>query len=44
MVKAVKYVAPFMIDIRDLKPGKYQMYIKYGNAEAIKPFEIKEKN
>lgn len=44
MVKAVKYVAPFMIDISDLKPGKYQMYIQYGNAESIKPFEISEKN
>ena len=44
MVKAVKYVAPFMIDISDMKPGKYQMYIQYGNAESIKPFEISEKN
>lgn len=40
VVKAVKYVAPYLIDVTDMKPGKYQLYIQYGNATATKPFEI----
>lgn len=40
VVKAVKYVAPYLIDVTDLKPGKYQLYIQYGNATATKPFEV----
>lgn len=44
IVKAVKYIAPYMIDIRDLKSGRYQIYIQYGNSETIKQFEIKDKN
>lgn len=40
VVKAVKYVAPYIIDVTDMKPGKYQLYIQYGNATATKPFEI----
>lgn len=40
IVKAVKYVAPYLIDVTDMKPGKYQLYIQYGNATATKPFEI----
>ena len=44
IVKAVKYIAPYMIDIRDLKSGKYHIYIQYGNSETIKQFEIKDKN
>lgn len=40
MVKAVKYVAPYLIDITDLKPGSYQLYIQYGNATATRPLEI----
>lgn len=43
VIKAVKYIAPYLIDITDLKPGKYQLYIQYGNATATKPFEIGEK-
>lgn len=43
MVKAVKYVAPYIIDVTDMKPGKYQLYIQYGNATATKPFEIGDK-
>lgn len=42
VVKAVKYVAPYIIDVTDMKPGKYQLYIQYGNATATKPFEIGE--
>lgn len=40
VIKAVKYIAPYLIDITDLKPGKYQLYIQYGNATATKPFEV----
>ena len=40
VVKAVKYVAPYLIDVTDLNPGKYQLYIQYGNATATKPFEV----
>lgn len=40
VVKAVKYVAPYLINVTDLKPGKYQLYIQYGNATATKPFEV----
>lgn len=40
VVKAVKYVAPYLIDVTDLKPGKYQLYIQYGNTTATKPFEV----
>lgn len=43
VVKAVKYVAPYLIDVTDMKPGNYQLYIQYGNATATKPFEIGEK-
>lgn len=42
MIKAVKYVAPYLIDVTDLKPGSYQLYIQYGNATATKSFEIGE--
>lgn len=42
VVKAVKYIAPYLIDVTDMKPGKYQLYIQYGNATATKPFEIGE--
>lgn len=44
MVKAVKYIAPFLIDITDLKPGAYQLYIQYGNATATKEFEVAARN
>lgn len=43
VIKAVKYIAPYLIDITDLKPGKYQLYIQYGNATATKPFEVNGK-
>lgn len=43
VVKAVKYVAPYLIDVTDMTPGKYQLYIQYGNATATKPFEIGDK-
>lgn len=40
VVKAVNYIAPYLIDVTDMKPGKYQLYIQYGNATATKAFEI----
>lgn len=39
-VKAVKYVSPYLIDIRDLKKGHYDMIVEYGNARSFKSFEI----
>ena len=44
MVKAVKYVSPYLIDITGLEPGSYQLYIQYGNATATRPLEIKGKD
>lgn len=38
LVKAVNYVSPMMIDIRDLKAGNYQMIVSYGNAIGMKSF------
>ena len=38
LVKAVRYVSPMMIDIRDLKAGNYQMIVSYGNAIGVKTF------
>jgi hypothetical protein len=40
LVKAVNYHAPQMIDISDLKPGNYNMYISYGNAVGAKQFTV----
>lgn len=40
LVKAVKYVSPYLIDIQDLKKGKYDMIIEYGNARDMKSFEV----
>lgn len=40
LVKAVKYVSPYLIDIQDLKKGKYDMIIEYGNARDMKGFEV----
>lgn len=44
MVKAVKYVSPYLIDITGLESGSYQLYIQYGNATATRPLEIKDKD
>lgn len=38
LLKAVRYVSPMMIDIRDLKAGNYQMIVSYGNAIGVKTF------
>lgn len=43
IVKAVSYTAPYVIDIRTLKPGEYRAYIQYGNASAVKPFTVEKK-
>jgi hypothetical protein len=40
LVKAVNYYSPQMIDISDLKPGTYKMYISYGNAVDSKSFTV----
>lgn len=40
MMKAVKYVSPYIIDIKDLKKGKYTMLVEYGNSRDFKYFEI----
>lgn len=38
MLKAVKYIAPNVIDLRDFKPGQYNMVVGYG--PATKTYEI----
>lgn len=39
IVKAVKYVSPYLIDLRDLKKGQYELYIEYGNASQTKTLD-----
>ena len=36
LMKAVRYVAPMVLDLSDLKSGTYQMVINYGDATAVK--------
>jgi hypothetical protein len=43
MVKAVRYTAPFLIDVSDLDAGTYQLYISYGNAYGARTFTIPSK-
>lgn len=38
VVKAVRYIAPNVIDLSDVKSGKYNMMVQYGSAAKI--FEI----
>jgi hypothetical protein len=40
LIKAVNYHSPQMIDVSDLAPGNYNMYISYGNAVAARQFRI----
>lgn len=40
IVKAVNYESPFLIDIRDLKPGNYTLHVTYGNATKTCPLDI----
>lgn len=39
IVKAVKYVSPYLIDLRDLNKGQYELYIEYGNASQTKTLD-----
>lgn len=39
IVKAVKYVSPYLIDLRDLKKGQYELYIEFGNANVTKTLD-----
>ena len=36
LMKAVRYVAPMVLDLSDLKSGTYQMVINYGDATAVR--------
>lgn len=40
VVKAVRYVAPNVIDLTDMKSGKYNMVVSYGNAIKTYPVEL----
>lgn len=40
LIKAIRYVSPMMIDVSDLKPGDYKVFISYGNAYAEKDFTM----
>lgn len=40
LVKAVKYVSPHLIDIKDLKKGKYTLLVEYGNSQEFKELVI----
>lgn len=40
LVKAVRYESPFLIDVRDLKSGTYQVLIQYGGAKEYKELVI----
>ena len=35
VLKAVRYVAPFVLDISDLKAGTYPMVVEYGDARRL---------
>lgn len=40
IVKAVRYVSPYVIDLGDLKPGKYNMVVSYGPATKTIEIEL----
>lgn len=40
VVKAVKYISPNVIDLRDLKPGQYNMMIQYGPATRAMTIDL----
>lgn len=40
LVKAVRYVAPYLIDIQTLQPGEYKMLIEYGGCQDSKTFQL----
>lgn len=40
LVKAVKYVSPHLIDITDLKKGRYTLLVEYGNSQDFKELVI----
>lgn len=40
LVKAVKYVSPHLIDIKELKKGKYTLLVEYGNSQEFKELVI----
>lgn len=40
LVKAVKYIAPYVIDLRDLKSGDYNMVVSYGPAVRTLPITL----
>ena len=39
-MKAVRYVAPMVLDLSDLKSGTYQMVINYGDATAVRTLDF----
>lgn len=41
VIKAVKYVSPFLIDISDLRNGEYQVGVRYGEATTTRTISIK---
>lgn len=40
LVKAIKYISPFIIDVKELKKGTYDVLIQYGNAFGYKTLVI----
>ena len=40
IIKAVRYIAPNVIDLRDMKPGKYNMMVNYGPASKAYEIEL----
>lgn len=40
LVKAVRYVAPYLIDVRALQSGEYRMLIEYGGSQDTKTFQL----
>lgn len=40
VIKAVRYIAPYVIDLSDMKPGKYNMVVSYGNAVKTYPITL----
>lgn len=40
LMKAVRYVAPMVLDLSDLKSGTYQMVINYGDATAVRTLDF----
>lgn len=40
VLKAIRYIAPYVIDLSDLKAGVYNMVVEYGNAVKSFKFEL----